>query len=65
MTRNVAYAIIGAWQRLIDGTFVKADLIFLQHEFIESLIMGNQEVSWRIAHDIVNKDHNWDKLIKK
>lgn len=49
-----------AWQRLIDNKFVYSDLLLLQHEYAESLIMNGTEVSYRIAHDIINKLYNWD-----
>ena len=50
-----------AWQRLVNGNFVKSDLRLLLHEFSESLIMNGKEVSWSIAHPLANKFSNWEQ----
>ncbi len=49
-----------SWRRLIDNKFVHSDLLLLQHELAEAFIMNGVEVSWRNAHDIVNKFYNWE-----
>ncbi len=50
-----------AWARLIEGTFVKADLILLHHELAESLLMEKQEMSYEDAHPIVESFISWLK----
>lgn len=52
-----------AWLRLKEGNYAKSDLIWLKHEYAESLIMRGTEIPWREAHDFVNKYYNWDKII--
>ncbi len=32
-----------AWQRLTNGDFVQSDLLWLQHEYAESLIMNGKK----------------------
>ncbi len=53
-----------AWQRLMDNTFAESDLLLLQHEYAESFIMNGTQVSWREAHDMVDKLYNWDMALK-
>lgn len=57
--------IIDAWQRLIDGNFVKSDLVLLEHELIESSILKGKEVSARIGHDLTNEICNWNKSLSE
>lgn len=53
------YDIAKAWAHLIEGTFVKADLILLRHELAEFLLMGKQEMSYESAHPIVESFVSW------
>lgn len=50
-----------AWNRLTNNSFSKSDLLWLQHEFAESLIMRGDMIRWRYAHDFVNKIYNWQR----
>ncbi|MCL4229378.1 hypothetical protein KJZ61_01660 [Candidatus Dependentiae bacterium] len=52
-----------AWQRLVDGSFKKADLMMLKHEYAESLIMEGIQVSYKEAHHFINSIYNWEKLL--
>lgn len=52
-----------SWKRLIEGSFVQTDLCLLLHEFSESLIMQGEKISWRVAHDIVDKSFPWVTLL--
>ena len=54
-----------AWQRLINGKFLKQDIIFLNHELEELEYMKNNNVVYEIAHEYANKKYNWETLIKK
>ena len=53
------YDMAKAWERLVAGNMVKADLELLKHEFAESLLMGNQEMDYDTAHNIVEKFFSW------
>jgi hypothetical protein len=53
-----------AWDRLIKSNFLQSDLRLLLHEYSELLIMGDKKISWRIAHDIVEKEFPWAGLLK-
>ena len=50
--------IVAAWDRLSQGTANRADIVFLQHELMESELvakgMGVDE-----AHKITEESHNW------
>lgn len=52
-----------AWLRLKEGNYAKSDLLWLKHEYAESLIMRGTVIRWREAHDFVNTYYNWDKII--
>lgn len=54
-----------AWLRLIDGSFVQADLTLLLYEYAESLIMRGTEVSYMEAHPVIQPVYNWDVMILK
>ncbi|BDC34600.1 hypothetical protein Noda2021_05580 [Candidatus Dependentiae bacterium Noda2021] len=56
--------IANAWIRLVDGEFAKSDLLWLKHEFAESLIMRDISVKWSDAHPLINKHYDWQKLIR-
>lgn len=55
---------MGAWQRLISNDFAHSDLLWLQHEFVESLIMNGLDVAYEEAHSIANKFYNWSNSLK-
>ena len=52
-----------AWQRLIDNSFSHADLVFLQHEYVESLVMNGIEIGYRGAHEIVSQMYDFFKYL--
>lgn len=51
--------IADAWERLLNGNFTQSDLLFLQHEFAESLIMQGKIINYDIAHQFVDIRYNW------
>jgi hypothetical protein len=55
------YDIAKAWERLVAGTFLKADLVLLEHELAESLLMGEEEMTYEEAHNIVEKFVSWEQ----
>lgn len=55
------YDIAKAWERLATGTFVKADLALLKHKLAESLLMGEQEMAYETAHNIVEEFFSWQQ----
>jgi hypothetical protein len=53
------YDMAQAWQRLINNEFVESDLILLQHEFAESILMGDKIIDYKTAHASIQKIYNW------
>lgn len=53
-----------AWQRLYKNTYTIQELLWLKHEYLESLIMGKAKVSYDKAHSIVNKIYNWEDSLR-
>ena len=59
------YEMSQSWQRLIDGREIEnRDIILLQHEFIESIFMGNG-LNYDEAHDKAQNIYNYAKALKE
>lgn len=53
-----------AWQRLIEGSFVRSDLQLLLHEYAEAIILKNNSNAFAShAHYIAQKLFNWENSL--
>jgi hypothetical protein len=52
------------WTRLMSNEFVKSDLLFLQHVYVESLVANGTEVSYEEADTAANKLYNWQGALE-
>ena len=55
-----------SWQRLIEGkNILEMDIVLLHHELMEYHLMNEQNLSYRVAHELTEKLHNYSKYIKE
>ncbi|EHJ25474.1 minor capsid protein [Clostridioides difficile] len=60
------YSMSVAWQRLINGTYERSDILLLKHEYLESIFEKKYNISNLEAHRMTEKKHDWYKeLIKQ
>jgi len=53
-----------SWQRMQLGTHTAEDIIFMNHELVESKLMDNG-LFYELAHEKANEQFNWEILILK
>ena len=59
-----SYEISVAWQHLVEGQRIQAsDLVFLKHEYLESILMEKRKLNYSEAHERSNSLHDWWRLI--
>jgi hypothetical protein len=59
-----SYEISVAWQHLVEGRRIQtSDLVFLKHEYLESILMERRNLNYSEAHERSNSLHDWWRLI--
>jgi len=59
------YDIAVAWKRLSDGNPEERDILLLEHEYLESTVEKEYNLTYREAHDIAEEQYAWDVEMDK
>lgn len=60
------YHMAVSWQRLIEGKKIHPqDVVLLKHEYLESTMMRIKGLSYREAHILANRKHNYAAAIRE
>ena len=54
-----------AWLRMAQGQGTAIDLVFLQHEILESDLVINQGMNQPSAHEIAQAQYGWSTLLRQ
>lgn len=54
-----------SFDRLIKGEFYGADLILLQHEYLEYCLEKRYNLTYREAHEITERKFNYSREIER
>jgi Phage minor capsid protein 2. len=60
-----SYDMSVAWQRLINGNYEKRDILLLKHEYLESIVEKKYNSTYREAHSIAMRKHDWNREIEE
>ncbi len=59
------YDMAVAWQRMINNEHLDRDIVLFNHELLESNVEQAYNLSYKEAHAIAQKEHNWDAMLKE
>lgn len=62
---DASYDMAIAWKRMQEGKYENRDILLLKHEYLESIVEKKYSITYREAHEIASKKHDWNNILEK